>query len=205
MKKPTEEIGNNPPKDVFVAAHEVVGDKVGVPEAKWFVAIVNPRHEKKVADNLAALGYITFVASQKERRIWKNGRKKIIDRMVIPSVVFIKCTEQERRQIVALPYIIRFMVNRAAFSGTLNKPPAIIPDNQIERLRFMLGQSEMPVNFIPTLFKIKDSVRVIRGKLIGLTGEIIRQPDGSHSLTVALSLLGGASVTIDPTDVEKIP
>lgn len=172
--------------------------------AKWFVAIVNPRHEKKVADTLSTLGYQSFVASQKERRIWKNGRKKIVDRIVIPSVVFIRCTERERRHIVTLPCILRFMVNRAAFSGTLNKPPAVIPDSQIDRLKFMLGQSDIPVNFVPTLFKVKDSVRVIRGTLMGLTGEIIKQPDGSHALTVALSLLGGATVSIDPTDVEKI-
>ena len=84
------------------------------------------------------------VATQEELHVWKNGRRKKIDRVVIPSVVFVKCDESTRRKIVAYPFICRFMVNRSAESGTLNKPVAVIPDQQISRLRFMLGQSEIP-------------------------------------------------------------
>ena len=53
-----------------------VDGAVGVPEAKWFVAIVNSRHEKSVAEKLENLGYNTYVATQKELHIWKNGRRK---------------------------------------------------------------------------------------------------------------------------------
>ena len=181
-----------------------VDGAVGVTEAKWFVAIVNSRHEKAVAEKLREVGLECFVATQKEMRVWQNGRRKLIDRVVIPSVVFIKCTEKERREIVALPYINRFMVNRTADTGILNKPAATIPDAQMHRLQFMLGQSETPVNFEPTMFKVKDNVRVIRGHLKGLEGEIMKNSDGTHTLTISLSLLGGATVTIDPKDVERI-
>ena len=68
----------------------------------------------------------------------------------------------------------------------------------------MLGQSDYPVEFIPTEFKVNDNVRVIRGKLCGLEGEIRENSDGTHTLIVSLSLLGGATVFIDPHDVEKI-
>ena len=177
---------------------------VGVPEAKWFVAIVNSRHEKKVAESLQESGITSYVATQKEMKVWKNGKRKTIDRVVIPSVVFVHCTEKERRQIVSLPFIYRFMVNRSADSGTLNKPVAVIPDLQIRKLQFMLGQSDFPVNFVPSAFKVKDNVRVIRGSLKGLYGQIMENSDGSHTLTVGIELLGGAAVKIDPYDVEKI-
>ncbi|MDE6668691.1 MAG: UpxY family transcription antiterminator [Muribaculaceae bacterium] len=177
---------------------------VGVPEPKWFVAIVNSRHEKKVAENLQETGIKSYVATQKEMKVWKNGKRKTIDRVVIPSVVFVNCTEKERRQIVSLPFIYRFMVNRSAESGTLNKPVAVIPDLQIQKLQFMLGQSDLPVNFVPSAFKVKDNVRVIRGSLKGLYGQIMENSDGTHTLTVGIELLGGAAVKIDPYDVEKI-
>ncbi|MDE5878243.1 MAG: UpxY family transcription antiterminator [Muribaculaceae bacterium] len=177
---------------------------VGVSGPKWFVAIVNSRHEKKVAENLQQDGIRCYVATQKEMKVWKNGKRKTIDRVVIPSVVFINCTEKERRRIVGLPFIYRFMVNRSAESGTLNKPVAVIPDVQIQKLQFMLGQSDFPVNFVPSAFKIKDNVRVIRGSLKGLYGQIMENSDGTHTLTVGIELLGGASVKIDPHDVEKI-
>ncbi len=188
----------------FTAEPQGPDGAVGVPEAKWFVAIVNSRHEKKVAEALQEAGIKNYVATQKETKVWKNGKRKTIDRVVIPSVVFVNCTEKERRQIVGLPFIYRFMVNRSADSGTLNKPVAVIPDLQIRKLQFMLGQSDLPVNFLPSVFKVKDNVRVIRGSLKGLYGQIMENSDGTHTLTVGLELLGGAAVKIDPHDVEKI-
>ena len=177
---------------------------VGLPEAKWYVAVVGPRHEKSVLEKLQKLGYESFVASQKEMHVWKNGKRKMIDRIVITSVVFIRTTEKQRREIVSLPYISRFMVNRSANTGTLNAPAATVPDTDIRRLKFMLGQSDTPVYFEPTRYKIRDNVRVIRGHFQGLEGEIMKNSDGTHRLTVSISMLGGATVSIDPNDVERV-
>lgn len=178
---------------------------VGVPGAKWFVAIVNSRHEKSVGDKLREINVINYVATQKEVRLWRNGRRKTVDRVVIPSVVFINCTEEERRHIVTLPYIHRFMVNRSAAPIGLRRPVAVIADAEMQKLRFMLGQTDTPVGFEPTEFHIHDTVRVIRGNLRGLEGEIRRNPDGTHTLLVSLSLLGGATLLISPYDVELLP
>lgn len=186
------------------AVPQGVDDAVGVPRGKWFVAIVNSRHEKTVAEKLEALGLRAYVAAQKEMRVWKNGRRKIVDRVVIPSVVFVQCTEKTRREIVNLPYIFRFMVNRSADNGALNKPVAVIPDNEIEKLKFMLGQSDYPVNFEPISFKVKDNVRVIRGSLTGLVGEVVKESDGTQTLTVVIEHLGCAKVNIDAQDVELL-
>lgn len=181
-----------------------VDDAVGVPDIKWFVAIVNSRHEKAVRDKLLEMSIRSYVATQQELRVWNNGRRKLVERVVIPSVVFVNCTEKQRRDIVALPYINRFMVNRSATSGGLNRPVAVISDAEIDKLRFMLGQTERPVEFAPTTFRVNDNVRVIRGNLRGLEGEIRKNSDGTHTLIVSLALLGGATVYIDPHDVEKI-
>ncbi|MCH5234265.1 MAG: UpxY family transcription antiterminator [Muribaculaceae bacterium] len=181
-----------------------VDDAVGVPKPKWFVAIVNSRHEKMIARQFQNLNIESFVATQSEMRVWANGKRKELDRVVIPAKVFVRCTEKQRREIVKLPFVNRFMVNRSLESPTVGSPIAVIPDAQIQTLRFMLGQTDHPVTFTDRIFKPKDIVRVVRGKLRGLTGTIINNPDGSHNLIVSLSLLGGASVHIDPSDVEKI-
>ena len=181
-----------------------VDDAVGVPGARWFVAIVNPRHEKSVSEKLRPAGIDTYVATQSELRVWANGRRKRIERVVIPSMVFVRCSERERRRIVTLPYICRFLVNRSAGRDGLNRPVAVIRDSEIAKLRFMLGHSESPVSFVPTAFRVHDCVRVVRGGLRGLEGEIREDSDGTHTLLVSLSLLGGATVHIHPRDVEKI-
>ena len=119
----------------------------GVCGAKWYVAIVNSRHEKAVGDKLREISVESYVATQKEVRLWKNGRRKTIDRVVIPSVVFIRCTEEERRHLVTLPYINRFMINRTAAPIGLRRPVAVIADTEMQKLRFMLGQTDTPVGF----------------------------------------------------------
>ena len=199
----TKSINNQ--KDSEVAAVPTgVDDAVGVPKASWYVAIVNSRHEKSVAEKLLSMNVECYVASQKEMRVWKNGKRKLIDRVVIPSMVFVKCSENKRREIVGLPFINRFMVNRAAHTNGLNKPVAIIGDSEITKLKFMLGQSERPVEFVPDVFKVMDTVRVVRGSFQGLTGEIVRNSDGTQALLVGISILGGARMLIDSIDVEKI-
>jgi len=81
-----------------------VDDAVGVKSRKWYVAIVNNNTEKAVQERLEKMNYETYVAKQLLMRVWKNGKKAKVDKVVIPSVVFIKCTEKERKEIVALPF-----------------------------------------------------------------------------------------------------
>ena len=70
-------------------------------------------------------------------------------------------------------------------------------------LRFMLGRSDSPVTFTGEYVKGR-KVKVIRGNLRGLEGEIIALPDGSSELVILIDALGCAKVHINPIDVECI-
>lgn len=179
-------------------------DAVGVGKSQWFVAIVNHNSEMNVQDRLSRLGYESYVASQKEIRVRKNGRQVCVDRVVIPSKVFIHCTETQRKELVCQPFINRFMTNIAGTSNGTHKPIVVIPDKEIDVLRFMLGASDTPVNITSRPFVRGEIVRVVRGKLSGLEGEIAEEPDGTSSLIVCLNLLGYARVTINPASVEHV-
>lgn len=182
-----------------------VGSAVGVAKSNWFVAIVKNNTEKAVLERMLKLGYECYVPIQKEIRIWRNGKRAIVDRVVIPSLVFIHCTEAVRRDVVSLPYIIRFLTNRAGSSPEgLNKPLAIIPDSQIRTLQFMVGNSDTPVTFTPCIYRQGDKIRVIRGNLKGLEGEVQIVDDRHSELSVVIGLLGSAKLTIDTVDVELI-
>lgn len=186
------------------AAPSCVGDAVGVPARKWFVAVVNHNSEKVCAERITKAGYECYLPTQEELRVWKNGRRAKVLRVVISSLLFIRCTERERRTIVSLPYIKRFMVDRAAASpNSLRSPVAVIPDQQIETLKFMLGNSDTPVSIVSE-YRKGDRVRVIRGGLRGLEGEVVQTTDGKSQLTVGIDFLGYARVDIDSLDVERI-
>lgn len=203
-------------KDSVATVPIGVGDAVGVSGAqssatadvvcetfprRWYVAIVNHNTEKKVAERLSGAGHEVWVASQQVRRIWKNGRKAMIDRVVIPSKVFVKCTESERRELVKLSYINRFLSDRALSGVSGAAKLATIPQDQIDRLRFMLGQSDIPVEISSVPFKPGDHITVVRGSLKGLRGEIVRVAEGKTELAVQIDLLGCARVTIASVDV----
>lgn len=203
-------------KDSVATVPIGVGDAVGVSGTRlsaasdhvsgplprrWYVAIVNHNTEKKVAERLSGAGHEAWVASQQVRRIWKNGRKAMVDRIVIPSKVFVKCTESERREVVKLSYIKRFLSDRALSGVSGTAKLATIPQDQIDRLRFMLGQSDIPVDISSECYKPGDRIKVVRGSLRGLRGEIVRVAEGKTELAVQIDLLGCARVTIDSVDV----
>lgn len=181
-----------------------VGSAVGVDKRYWFIAIVKNNTEKSSAEKLAKEGYDCFAATQKDIRVWRTGRRVSVDRVVITSTVFIYCTERERRIVVNRPYIYRFLTNKAAASAVGRRPVATIPEMQIRNLRFMLGHSDTPVGIVDRAYGRGDRVRVIRGSLCGLEGEVLVSNDGQSELLVSLDILGYAKCSIDPVDVEPI-
>ncbi|MBD5357943.1 MAG: UpxY family transcription antiterminator [Bacteroides sp.] len=185
--------------------HEV-GNAVGMPEAHWFIArMVRNNTEKKAARLLSKLGYDNYVATQQQLREWKNGRRVKTDIVVIPSVVFVHCTEAERRKIVTLPFISRFMTDRAAAAPEgMHKPVATVSDSEMDQLKFMLGVPDARVSFVDHFVK-GQKVRVVRGPFKNLTGEILNDPNGKTSrLYLNIECLGAAYVEINTLDVKPL-
>ena len=95
---------------------------------RWVAALVHTNCEKKVASKLDNLGFENYVAIQTEEHQWSD-RKKKIDRIVIPMVVFIRLAKEEEDEFRRLPFIIKFI----SYPGS-NELATPIPDNQIEQL-----------------------------------------------------------------------
>lgn len=188
-----------------VAVPPGVGSAVGMSKSHWYVAFVKNNTEKSVLDKLGKSGYDCYVPLQKELRIWKNGKRAVVERVVIPTIVFINCTESERKEILNYPYIIRFMSDRASLSASgVGKPLATIPDAQMKNLMFMVGNSDTPVTFSDSHYKKGDMVRVIRGRLAGLEGMVNNVDDKHSEIIVNLDYLGNARLTIETINVERI-
>ncbi len=187
------------------AASEGVDDAVGLPKTQWFIAIVNHRSEKSVGEKLTKMGIENYVPVQETVRLWRNGKRKKIDKVVIPSVVFIKCTEQQRKEIVTLPFIFRFMTNKAGTSvNSLAKPLAVVPDVEIAKLKFMLCQSDIAVTVTDRPFKSGEKVRIVRGSLAGLEGEVIDLNSVNSEVVVALDYFGCARLTINTVNLAPL-
>ncbi len=161
----------------------------------WIAAYTRPKSEKKAASQLRRLGIDTYVPIQTEIRQWSD-RKKKIDVIVIPNIIFASVSDNDIDFIRQSSLVTKIL----SFPGQRN--PAKIPSNQIERLKFMLKESDKPITFLPTDFKQNDSVTVIRGNLRGLKGTVERISEHRSRLIVYIDLLGGASLEIETVDLE---
>ncbi len=117
----------------------------------------------------------------------------------MPRTVFVHCTERERLQILKDNlYADYFMMDR------LTKHPAIVPEDQMELFKRVVGGSAAPVEFHPAdAFAPGDTVRVIEGPLKDMECEITSIKNRSY-LCVRLGLLGVALTEISASSVIKI-
>lgn len=165
-------------------------------EKHWLVAYVQNNREKKTKERLAALGIDCFLPLQEEIHQWSDRRKKV-QRVIIPMCIFVRVTYPERLQILKLPSVNRFMVLRG------DSTPAIIPDDQMERFKFMLDYSEQAVEMCYEHLQPGERVRVIKGPLTGLDGELMIV-GGKNKVAVRINILGTALVEVPTGVVEKV-
>lgn len=162
----------------------------------WLIAYVRLHHEKKTRDRLAAMGIECFLPIQEEIHQWCDRRKKV-ERVVIPMMIFVCVSAQERPLPLTLSAISRYMVLRG------ESTPAVIPDGQMEKFRFMLDYSEEAVEMCTTPLAPGEWVRVAKGPLAGLEGELVTV-DGRSKVAVRLNMLGCAQVDMPVGFVERI-
>ena len=155
--------------------------KTNTAPRQWLVAYVQSCLEKKTAQRLAAMGIECYLPVQSEIRQWSDRRKRV-DRLVIPMMIFVHVTPQERPLPLSLQAVSRYMVLRG------ESTPAVIPDEQMDRFRFMLDYSPEAVE--------------IKGPLAGLEGELITV-NGKSKVAVRLDMLGCAHVDVPIGFVEK--
>ena len=99
-------------------------DSIQQEERKWYVAYVHLFHERKTAEKLTAMGIECFVPIREEIHQWSQ-RKKKVQRVLIPQMIFIHATQKERIEALNLSSISHYMVLRGEHT------PAIIPDKQM--------------------------------------------------------------------------
>ena len=160
---------------------------------RWVAALVQMNCEKKVASKLDKLGITNYVPIQKEVHQWSD-RKKIIDRIVIPMVVFVRATVREEEWLRDQSYIHKLLALPGSDEDK-KKFATPIPDNQIERLKFLLKNAETEVSIVSD-FKVGDSVRVTSGPLKGLEGVVSAADEKSSIVGVLIDGLGYACVKI---------
>lgn len=163
---------------------------------RWIAALVQMCTEKKVGERLTKLGVENYVPTQTEIRQWSD-RKKKVERVVIPMVVFVHTDEKTERSLRMHSFIRKILTYPGQTAA------AVIPDDQIDRLKFMLRQSDSPVEMMEQRLQVGDKVQIVRGALQGLEGELYKNVDKSM-VAIRIEGLGYACVSVSVEDIEKI-
>lgn len=183
-------------QDVYQKREESFANGTNDREAypkRWIAVLVQMNCEKKASTLLNKSGYETYIPIQQEIHQWSD-RKKKVNHLIIPMVVFVRATVSEEEWLRNQSYIYK-LIALPGSDEDKRKFATPIPDYQIDRLKFMLEKAETEVTIVSN-FNVGDNVSVIDGPLKGLEG-IVSEADDKHSiLGILIDGLGYACVRI---------
>ncbi len=160
---------------------------------RWIAVIVQVNCEKTTATKLGKIGYETYIPTQQEIHQWSD-RKKKVERLVLPMVVFVRTTESEEEWLRNQSYIHKLLAMPGSDEAK-RKFATPIPEYQIERLKFLLENAESEVTIVSNL-KVGDTVRVVSGPLKGLEGLVSEANEKNSVVGILVNGLGYACVKI---------
>jgi transcriptional antiterminator RfaH len=104
---------------------------------EWFALYTKSRNEKRVAENLAALGIEAYCPLVTTIKQWSD-RKKKVESPLIPSYVFVKIEEANRKDVFQVAGVVQYVF-------WLGKPAKIKPQ-EIEALKIQLATPVVKVD-----------------------------------------------------------
>ena len=153
----------------------------------WFALQVRCGMEHTTAYLLRSKGYEEFLPTYT-----KTSASKSVDAPLFPGYVFCRFDPGIRSPIVTTPGVIRVL--------GLGKTPAAVADAEIEALR-TIAVSELPAK-PHAYFSEGQRVRVTRGPLDGVAGNIVTTGAGGQLVVSVTLLQRSVAVEIDPRWLE---
>ena len=161
---------------------------------RWYAVYTAPRAEKKVSERFSEAGIEHYLALQTVKRRWSDRVKEVVV-PVVNGYIFVHILPVDFDRVTKIYGAIAFVKEAGQ--------PAPIPDNQMDNLRFMVENSDEPVEFSQENFERGESVCISKGPLEGMLGELI-EVKGKHKVLVRLERFGSAITTVPVSFIERI-
>lgn len=171
-------------------------EKIITPNAYfWHAVYVKSRAEKKAQLELQFQDIESFLPLQCKLRQWSD-RMKWVETPLISGYLFVHASRKEYDRVLQSNYIVSYV----RFEGKA----AIVPDYQVECLKLMLSQKNLPIEITREKLKPGQLIEVISGPLIGLKGKL-QKIKGKNKVAVELEQLGySAMVEIQTEDIAPV-
>lgn len=161
----------------------------------WFALQTRYRYEEKIATELEAKGFESYLPRLREVHQWKD-RKKVMDVPAFGGYLFARFEPslQNRVRVLETAGVVKLL-------GVHGKPEPV-PENEIESLRKAL-ESGAPCDRHPCV-EIGTPVRVKSGMLSGVEGRVIRVANGLKILVNVTSVCQAIAVEVQLDDVDLL-
>lgn len=154
---------------------------MNVEETFWYVVKTKPLAEKKVAERFQLIGLESFLPLQTIWKQWSDRKKKIMSPL-IPSTIFIRCSESMLKHIFSIQ-------GTNGLLYYLGKP-AIVRDFEVENLKIILRELEgLKVQSVENSIQVGENVVVTRGPFKGLIASSISL-NGKHRVQINIESIG---------------
>ncbi len=161
---------------------------------RWYAVYTRSRSEKQVLRNLTEKGYDAWLPLYKTLRQWSD-RKKMVERPLISSYVFIRVTEQDFYKVQGTDGVCTMVKCQGK--------PVPIPQCQIDNLRLIIN-SNAEVEVTGEKFEKGDAVVVTTGSLKGLKGELISHGNRKKLLVRIDSIEQNITVVVPVSYLRKL-
>jgi transcription antitermination factor NusG len=176
---------------------EMVGasDDHIVHPSHWYALQTRPRHEKRVASELAQKGVNAFLPLVSDIRQWSDRRVQV-DLPLFSCYLFVNIVPTAECRVAVLQ-----SYGALGFVGR-GKEPISVPESQIEHVRRLVA-NKIPFVAHPFL-EIGQRVRIRGGVLDGIEGILERRKGRDHLVLSVQTIQRSLSLSIEGYDVEAV-
>lgn len=149
-------------------------------ESRWFAIYTKYKCEKFVAEHLERKDIESYVPIIKKTKHYAS-RKKEFEVPLINCYVFVKIVKKDFVPVLETEYVMKFL--------KIGKDLIAIPEEEINLLKRIVGELDVPVSLSERNFKVGQKVEVIGGHLTGIHGVLVEEKN-NHSFVVELQNIG---------------
>jgi transcription antitermination factor NusG len=161
----------------------------------WYVLQTRSNFEKRVVAELGRKGLETYLPLYHEEHQWKD-RRKIVEVPLFGGYIFVRIdgTNESKLSVLRTTGVVRILGQ-----GDRIEP---VPDAEIDSIRMLLSTNVRC--FLHPFLKEGAWVRVKKGPLRGVEGQLVRFK-GQARLVLSVSLLARSVATeVDVSEVESV-
>ncbi len=168
---------------------------LGFHHSHWYAVQTRPRHEKKLATELAQKGICTFLPLVSDIRQWSDRRVRI-DLPLFSCYLFVNIVATPESRVAVLQ-----SYGALSFVGR-GKEPIAVPETQIDHVRRLVA-SKVPFAAHPFL-EIGQRVRIRGGVLDGIEGILERRKGRDQLILSVQTIQRSLSISVEGYDVEAV-